>query len=184
MCFFALKNSTMLQSIEHCFSTRCLYYFSYSNFIHIKPCLSVLLHAVLLPLGIYWGSLNESQNIRAITAYAEWHSSLHPQSSIHVPLHLSRHPSREWSERSEESSQPFCGRLDVLGSSVFISRLVTAVRWSVSSQRPAGTVIRVTETDRRWTSEETCHRLTRLPAGGLHGTICFSAQQIIFLINL
>ncbi|KAG7241711.1 hypothetical protein INR49_025176 [Caranx melampygus] len=46
--------------------------------------------------------------------------------------------------------------------------LVTAVRWSISSQRAAGIVSRVTETDRRWTSEETCHRLTRLPAGGLH----------------
>lgn len=77
----------------------------------------------------------------------------------------------------EESSEPFCGRLDVLGSSVFISRLVTAARWSVSPQRPAGTVSRVTETDRRWTGEETCHRLTRLPAGGLHGTICFQLNR-------
>lgn len=58
------------------------------------------------------------------------------------------------------------------------------MRWSVSSQRAAGTVSRVTETDRRWTGEETCHRLTRLPAGGLRGTICFQLQQIIFLINL
>lgn len=69
-------------------------------------------------------------------------------------------------------------------SSVFISRPVTAARWSVSPRRPAGTVGGLTETDRRWSGDETCHRLTRLPAGGLRGTICFSSQQIIFLINL
>lgn len=73
----------------------------------------------------------------------------------------------------EESCQPFCGCLDVSGSSTFISSRVTRVRWSVSSPRPAGTVSGVTETDRRWTSKETCHRLTRLPAGGLYCAICF-----------
>lgn len=57
---------------------------------------------IFSPSGIYWGSLNESPNIRAITACAEWHSSLHSQSSSHVPLHLSRHPAREWSVRPRE----------------------------------------------------------------------------------
>lgn len=67
-------------------------------FIHLlNPLYQICrkLQPIFSPLGIYWGSLNESPNIRAITACSEWHTALHSQSSSHVPLHLSRHPARE-----------------------------------------------------------------------------------------
>lgn len=99
------------------------------------------------------------------------------QSSSHVPLHLSQHPATETSKQPEECAESFCRRLDVLRSSVFISRLVTTVQWSISSEQPTGTVSRVMEMDHRWSSKETCHRLTRLPAGGLSGIICFQLKR-------
>lgn len=85
----------------------------------------------------------------------EWHFSLRSSQSSQ-PRSASFEPTSGPSERSgaRQRSLPsrFVGRLDVLGSSVFISRPVTAARWSVSSpgarrDRRAG----VTQTDRRCT---------------------------------
>lgn len=134
---------------------------------------------ILSPSGIHWGSFIERIFQHQSNHCPGWVAFL---SALSVLAAMFRFIWADIRPENEQSIQrilpsPFCGRLNILGSSVFISRLVTAVRWSVSSQWPAGTVSRVTETDRRWTGGETCHRLTRLPAGGLCATICFRLNR-------
>ena len=161
-----------------CFFTHSLYFLP--SIIIFIPCVSDLTWAAAYSFSIelHWVNLNHQSD-----RYSGWVASVSAARSLVAAFrfiwapHPARRASPSESEQPEESSQPSRGRLDVPGSSVFISRRVTAERWSVSSQRPAGTVSRLTETDRRWTSEETCHRLTRLPAGGLRGTICFQLNR-------
>lgn len=73
--------SALVKSIESQLFTSSLYYLSYCTiFIHLlNPLYQICrkLQPIFSPLGIYWGSLNESPNIRAITACSEWHTALH-----------------------------------------------------------------------------------------------------------
>lgn len=146
------------------------------------------------PWGTYWGLLEwiskHQRNHRL-----RWVAFL--SSLLCTPRPLSTPDQQPCSASFEPTSSPrmicaakkslashFVGVWMPWRSSVFISRPVTAERQSVSLRRSAGTVGGVTETDRRWGGDGSCHRLPRLPAGGLRRTICFSSQQIIFLINL